>query len=229
MDFLQTRKYKVWALVGLVSLATAIALLPTDVAEELNINRAYIAAILGILLVIALFLYLKFAFFIMVALLVIGANVTDNWADTLGISKVPLIIALIAMVGLSLINYVVSILPTGLEAKPREKSPEGIKAMFYAIEKDNLMYAQKVLSMGFDPNLLSDNGYTPLQYAAMRGNAQMVELFIRNGANVGTMSKDGENAVELALKMGHTQAAEVMKTARHEQLVQEVAAKAGAK
>jgi ankyrin repeat protein len=229
MDFLQARKFKEWALVGLVVLATVFVLLPPDIAEQLSINRAYIAAILGILLVIALFLYLKFAFFIMVALLVIGANVTDAWSETLGISKLPLIIALIAMVGLSLINYVVSILPTGLEPKPREKSPEGIKAMFYAIEKDNLVYAQKVLSMGFDPNLLSDNGYTPLQYAAMRGNAQMVELFVRNGANVGAMSRDGESAVELALKLGHTQAAEVMKTARHEQLVQEVAARAGAK
>jgi ankyrin repeat protein len=229
MDFLQARKYKEWALFGLVGLATVFTLLPLSVTEQLSINRGYIAAILGILLVFALFLYLKFALFIIVAVLVIGANVTDNWSDALGISKVPLIIALIAMVGISLINYVVSILPTGLEAKPREKSPEGIKAMFYAIEKDNLVYAQKVLSMNFDPNVLNDNGYTPLQYAAMRGNAQMVELFIRNGANVGILSKDGESAVELALKMGHTQAEQVLKTARQQMLAQEVAAKAGAK
>lgn len=229
MDFLQARKYKEWALVGLVCIATLFALLPPGIAEEMSIDRAYIASILGILLVIALFLYLKFAFFIMVALLVIGANITDNWSDTLGISKLPLIIALIAMVGISLINYVVSILPTGLEAKPREKSPEGVKAMFYAIEKDNLVYAQKVLSMNFDPNVLSDNGYTPLQYAAMRGNAQMVELFIRNGANVAVLSKDGESAMELALKLGHGAAADVLKKARQEMLAQEEAAKAAAK
>ena len=229
MDFLQAKKYREWALVGLVSIATIFALLPPNIADDLSINRSYIAAILGILLVIALFLYLKFAFFIMVALLVVGANVTDGWSDTLGISKLPLIIALIAMVGISLINYVVSILPTGLEPKPREKSPEGVKAMFYAIEKDNLVYAQKVMAMGFDPNLLSDNGYTPLQYAAMRGNPQMVELFIRNGASVNVLSKDGESAVELALKMGHGEAADVLKKARQEQLAQEEAAKAGAK
>jgi ankyrin repeat protein len=229
MDFLQARKYKEWALVGLVSLATIFALLPPHIAEQYSIDRGYIAAILGIMLVIALFLYLKFAFFIMVALLVIGANITDNWSDTLGISKLPLIIALIAMVGISLINYVVSILPTGLEPKPRERSPEGVKAMFYAIEKDNLVYAQKVLAMGFDPNLLSDNGYTPMQYAAMRGNAQMVEIFVRNGANVSMLSKDGESAVELALKLGHGEAADVLKKARQEQLAQEEAAKAAAK
>jgi ankyrin repeat protein len=229
MDFLQARKYKEWALVGLVGVATLFALLPVDITDQLSINRGYIAAVLGILLVIALFLYLKFAFFIMVALLVIGANITDAWSDTLGISKLPLIIALVAMVGISLINYVVSILPTGLEPKPRDKSPEGVKAMFYAIEKDNLVYAQKVLSMNFDPNLLSDNGYTPLQYAAMRGNAQMVELFIRNGANVAMLSKDGESAAELALKLGHNQAAEVLKKARQEMLAQEEADKAGKK
>jgi len=229
MDFLQARKYKEWALVGLVSLATIFALLPVEIADQLSINRSYIAAILGILLVIALFLYLKFAFFIMVALLVVGANVTDSWSDTLGISKAPLIIALIAMVGISLINYVVSILPTGLEAKPREKSPEGVKAMFYAIEKDNLVYAQKVLSMNFDPNLLGDTGYSPLQYAALRGNAQMVELLIRNGANVTLLSRDGESAVELALKMGHTEAADILKKARQELLAQEEEAKGGKK
>ncbi len=229
MDFLQARKYKEWALVGLVGVATLFALLPADITDQFSINRGYIAAVLGILLVIALFLYLKFAFFIMVALLVIGANITDAWSDTLGISKLPLIIALVAMVGISLINYVVSILPTGLEPKPRDKSPEGVKAMFYAIEKDNLVYAQKVLSMNFDPNLLSDNGYTPLQYAAMRGNAQMVELFIRNGANVAMLSKDGESAAELALKLGHNQAAEVLKKARQEMLAQEEADKPGKK
>ena len=229
MDFLQARKYKEWALVGLVGLATVFALLPTNVAEQYGIDRGYVAAILGIVLVIALFLYLKFAFFIMVALLVIGANVTDSWSETLGISKLPLVIALIAMVGISLINYVVSILPTGLEPKPRQKSPEGIKAMFYAIEKDNLVYAQRVLAMNFDPNLLSDNGYTPLQYAAMRGNAQMVELLLRNGANVAQLSKEGESAVELALKLGHGEAADVLKKARQETIAQEETARADAK
>jgi hypothetical protein len=229
MDFLQTKKYKEWILVGMVCLITIFALLPPDIAEQLSVDRGYIAAILGILLVMALFLYLKFALFIVVVLVVIGANLTDNWSDTLGISKVPLLIALIAMVGISLINYLVSILPTGLEAKPRERSPEGIKAMFYAIEKDNLVYAQKILSMNFDPNLFSDNGYTPVQYAAMRGNARMVELFIRNGADVGMLSKDGKSAIELALKLGHTQAAAVLKVARREQLAQEEAARAAAK
>ena len=131
-----------------------------------------------------------------------------------------------AMVGISLINYVVALLPTGLEIPSREKSPEGIKALFYAIEKGNLVYAQKVLSMNFDPNLIADNGYTPLMYAAARGDTKMVELLLRNGAEINMMSKDGDTALELALRVGSSEVADVLKRARQEQLAREEAQRA---
>ena len=72
--------------------------------------------------------------------------------------------------------------------------------------------------MNFDPNLLADNGYTPLMYAAARGNAQMVELLIRNGADVTIMSKDGDTALELALKIGSSEVADIIKKARADQV-----------
>jgi ankyrin repeat protein len=147
-------------------------------------------------------------------------------AENLHISTLPLVIAMVAMVGFSLINYVVGLLPTGLESKPKEKSAEGIKALFYAIEKGNLAYAQKILSMNFDPNLVADNGYTPLMYATMRGDAKMVELLLRNGANVSTMSKDGDSAIELALRGGFQECAEQLKRARAEQVAREEAMRA---
>src|SRR5665811_325146 len=103
----------------------------------------------------------------------------------------------------------------------------GIVALFYAIEKGNLVYAQKVLSMNFDPNLVADNGYTPLMYAAARGDAKMVDLFLRNGADVNMMSKSGDTAIELALKIGSTEVADTLKKARTEQRAKEEAAKAG--
>ena len=109
---------------------------------------------------------------------------------------------------------VVKLVPTGLEPKPRERSPEGIKALFYAIEKNNLVYAQKVLSMNFDPNLLHENGYTPLAYAAMKGNPAMIELLLRNGADASLVSKEGDTPVELALRMGHNEVADLLKKAR---------------
>ena len=147
-------------------------------------------------------------------LLIAGANTPETIAEGLNISKLPLILALIALVGISLINHVIKLLPTGLEPKVKQKSAEGVRALFYAIEKNNPVYAQKVLSMNFDPNVLHENGYTPIAYAAMRGSTQMVETLLRNGADPTTPTRDGDTPVELALRMGHTEVADILKRAR---------------
>jgi hypothetical protein len=203
-------------LFGLIALSAAIANLPAETIEELGINHDYLIAALGTAVVIGLFLYLKFFFFLSIVLLILGANLPDQVAERFNVSKIPLILALVAMIGVSLINTVVKLLPTGLEPKPKEKSAEGVRAMFYAIEKNNVVYGQKVLSMDFDPNLQHDNGYTPLAYAAMKGNPQMVELFLRNGADPAQSTKEGDTPVELALRMGHNEVADLLKRARQE-------------
>lgn len=200
----------------LIALTAVFANLPAETIEELGFNRDYLIAALGSAVVIGLLLYLKFFFFLAVVLLILGANLPDQIAERYNISKIPLILALVAMIGVSLINYVVKLLPTGLEPKPREKSAEGVRAMFYAIERNNVAYGQKVLSMNFDPNLQHDNGYTPLSYAAMKGNAQMVEMFLRNGADPSLTTKEGDTPVELALRMGHNEVADLLKRARQE-------------
>jgi len=202
----------------LVGITAVMANLPQAWLDQLSINRNYLLAVLGLLVFIGLFLFLKFQFFILVVLLALGANTPSEVAASLGISTLPLIIAMAAMVGISLINYVVDLLPTGLEEKPKEKSAEGIKALFYAIEKGNLVYAQKVLSMNFDPNLRAENGYTPLMYAAARGDARMCELLLRNGAEVGVVSAEGDTAIELALRVGSQEVADLLKAARAEEL-----------
>jgi ankyrin repeat protein len=178
------------------------------------VDSNYVLAVLAIAVIVGLFVNLKFGSFVSVLLLIAAANMPDQIAEGLNISKAPIVIALLALVGVGLVNYFVHLMPTGLEAKPKEKSPEGIKALFYAVEKGNLVYAQKVLMMNFDPNLHHENGYTPLAYAAMKGNQQMVELLLRNGADPTQVTKDGDNPVELALRMGHAEVADVLKRAR---------------
>ena len=84
----------------------------------------------------------------------------------------------------------------------------------YAIEKANLVYAQRVLAMNFDPNLHHDNGYTPLAYAALKGSVPMLELLLRNGADPAMLTREGDTPVELALRMGHAEAADLLKRAR---------------
>lgn len=216
-DLLSRMRIKEVLIFGLIALIAVVANLPRDYIDgTLGIDRQLLFGVLGSLVVIALFLYLKFFFFLAVVLLIAGANLPEQIAEGFGISKVPLVLALVAMVGVSLINYVVKLIPTGLEPPPKEPSPEGVRAMFYAIERNNLVYAQKLLGMNFDPNLAHENGYTPLAYAATKGSVQMVELFLRNNADPTARTKEGDTPVELALRMGHTEVAERLRRARQD-------------
>ena len=217
IDFLTRMRIRELILMGLITITAVLANLPEEYVEEtLGMSSETLVAVLAIAVIIGLFLYLKFFFFVAVVLLIAGANMPDQIAEGLNVSKVPIVLALVALVGVALINHIVKLLPTGLEPKPKERSPEGIRALFYAIEKNNLVYAQKVLSMNFDPNLHHDNGYTPLAYAAMKGSVPMVELLLRNGALASITTKEGDTAVELALRFGHADAADLLKRARQD-------------
>ena len=221
-----TKRFREISLVVLVALTATLANLPEDLLERFDVNRDLLLGTLALTVFIALFLYLKFQFFFLVVLLAVAANMPGEVAEGLGISTTPLIIAMATMVGFSLINYVVDLLPSGLEKKPKEQSAEGIKVLFYAIEKGNLVYAQKVLSQNIDPNLVAENGYTPLMYAAARGDTKMVDLLLRNGANVNLVSTSGDTAIELALRIGSEECAEILKKARSEQQMREQAVQA---
>jgi len=213
-DLLTRMRVREVLLFGLIAMAAVLAQLPHEILEDYGINRNYLLGVLGCGIILGPFFYLKFFFFLAVVLLILGANLDQQLADYVNISKIPLVLALVAMVGIQLINYFVHLLPTGLEAKPKEKSPEGVRALFYGIEKSNLVYAQKVLQMNFDPNIQHDNGYTALAYAAMKGNGRMVELLLRNGADPTVVTKEGDTPVELALRLGHSEVADLLKAAR---------------
>src|SRR2546427_11042661 len=218
-----TKRTREIVLLALIAAAAGLANAPEEVLESAGIDRNFLLGSLALTVFIALFLYLKFQFFFMVVLLAIAANMPGEVAENLGISTIPLVIAMATMVGFSLINYVVDLLPTGLEKKPREQSAEGIKVLFYAIEKGNLIYAQKVLSQNFDPNLVAENGDTGLMYAATGRDAKMVELLLRNGADVNIVSHEGDTAIELALRIGSQECADILKKARADQLAREQA------
>lgn len=221
LDFLTKLRIRDMILTGLITVAAVLANLPQEYTESLGVSHNTLLAVLATLVIFGLFLYMKFFFFLAVVVLIAGANMPEQIAEGISdatgftISKIPIILALVVMVGIALINYVVKMLPTGLEPKPKEKSPEGVRALFYAIEKGNLVYAQKVLSMNFDPNLHhQENGYTALTYAAAKGNTAMIELLLRNGADPSMVTKEGDTAVELALRFGHAEAADLLKRAR---------------
>ena len=215
LDFLTRLRIRELILMGLITVTAVLANLPQEyVQHTLGVNPDFLLAVLAIAVIMGLFLYLKFFFFVAVVLLIAGANMPQQIAEGLNISKLPILLALLMLVGLGLINYVVKLLPTGLEPRQREKSPEAIRALFYAIEKNNLRYAQRVLSMHFDPNLHHDNGYTPLAYAAMKGGHRMVQLLLRNAADPTQRTREGDTPVELALRFTHPEVADLLRRAR---------------
>ena len=219
-DLLAKFRFREFALMVLIAIILILANLPRDYLEDsLGINRNFLIAGGICVVVVGLFLHARFFYLIAVVLLILGANMPEHIAEQFGVSfsKVPLLLALVGMVGIAVINHVVKMIPTGLEPKPREKSAEGIRALFYAVDKNNLVYAQKVLSMNFDPNLRHENGYTPLAYAAMKGHPEMVDLLLRNGADATMTTAEGDTPVELALRMGHAELADQLKQVRLQQ------------
>lgn len=191
-------------LLSLVSMAAIAANLPVDVLRPYGIEPRYIVAVLGIMVVLAMFFYLRFFFFLLYVLLAVGANVPEQWAAALGLSQLALLVTLGAMVGLSLLNYAIKLLPTGLE-KPEDipkQSVEGTKALLTAIERGNSPQVKQILSIGIDPNLAGDGGITPLMLAAQLGYADMVEALVTAGANPAQTNTEGQTARDLAFRKG---------------------------
>lgn len=191
-------------LLALVAMAAIAANLPHDVLLPIGIDPGYIVALLGFLVVLALFLYLRFFFFLLYVLLAVGANVPAQWATALGVSQLPLLITLATMVGLSLLNYAIKLLPSGLE-KPLavyKQSSEGTKALLSSIERGNTLQVRQVLAISIDPNLPGETGLTPLMLAAQLGYTEMVAVLLAAGADPALANPDGHTARDLAFRKG---------------------------
>lgn len=183
MDIVRQKQIREWTLLGLVGAMAVIANLPSHLVEKFGVDPGVLMAILGLMVVFALFLYVRLFFFLLYALLAVGANLPDQWADSLGISQMPMLVALVAMVALSILNYGAKMIPSGLEPKPRKQNSEATQVLLDAIARDNLPYIKTLLSMQFDLDTVDEQGMTPLMRAAQRGNFKVVQMLIKCGAS----------------------------------------------
>ncbi|MDK9704822.1 MAG: ankyrin repeat domain-containing protein [Sulfuritalea sp.] len=199
MDIVKQKQIREWTLLGLVGAMALIANLPRHVLDSIGVEPGLLMALLGMMVVLALFLYLRFFFFLLYALLAFGANLPQQWAESLGINKTPLLAALISMVVLSLINYKTKVVPTGLEPKKRKQNPEATKVLLHAIERGNLRYVKTLLTMDFDIDATDEQGVSPLMCAARHGEFKMVQMLIKRGASPFIVGPSGK-ASDLALQ-----------------------------
>lgn len=208
------RQKREWLLISLVGLLALLANLPSAWLKSFGVDSHYVVAVLGLLVLLALFLYVRFFFFLLFSLLAIGANIPDQWAGALGIDRTALLATLSMMVAMSLLNYKMKLLPTGVEvtgSDGRTRSEQGLKALMTAVEKGHIANAGKVLGMNIELDMRHASGHTPLSRAAELGDKAMVELLLRHGADTSLANAAGLSAAELALKNGHTELYELLK------------------
>lgn len=210
MDIVRQKHIREWTLLGLVGAMALIANLPNHLVEKIGVDPGLVMAMLGLMVVFALFLYVRFFFFILYALLAVGANLPDQWANSLGISQTPMLLALVAMVALSMLNYGAKMLPSGLEPKTRKQNSEATQMLLDAISRDNLPYIKTLLSMQFDLDTMDEQGMTPLMRAAQRGNFKVVQMLIKCGASPLVSGPSGL-ASDVALQNNFPAVAEFLK------------------
>lgn len=203
MEFTRKHRQKqitLWALVGVTAI---LANLPQEWTDRLGLQVEYLLGVLGLLLVLALFLFTRFSYFLLTILLIVGANLPDRWSHSLAIDKTPLLAALIFMAIGSLINQFTKVLPSGLEPKAKTNSPEGIRALMSAIQRGQEHSIQVIIGMNINLNAFGDDGRTPLMAAAALGQTKTVGLLISGGAEITMKNSEGLTAIDLATQTGH--------------------------
>jgi hypothetical protein len=212
MDIVKQKQIREWTLLGLVGAMALVANLPRHLLSGIGVETEFLTGVLGLMVVLALFLYVRFFFFLLYALLAIGANLPEKWAEGLGISQTPLLTTLIVMVALSLLNYGAKILPSGLEPKQRKQNPEATQVLLNAIERGNIAYVKAVLGMEFDLDTIDEGGMSPLMRAARRGDLKIVQMMLKQGASPMLVGPSGK-ASDVALQNNFPAVNECLKQA----------------
>jgi class 3 adenylate cyclase len=192
------------AILVIVSMMALAANLPDGSIGNI-VDRNLLLSTLAITVFISLFRYLKFMLFLTVSVLAIGANLPDQFANQLGISRLAMIVA-------SGVLVVVALLYKSYYSKPREEFDESTedtkttrhdtldtrKDIITAILNGNIASLHQLLISGVEINF-SQNGLIPLFLAIERGYADIVLLLLFQGAKLRIKNKEGLTPIEFAL------------------------------
>lgn len=82
-----------------------------------------------------------------------------------------------------------------------------------AVKERNIDKVKKLCDAGAEINEQDDNGWTPLNYAAGKGDPAIVELLLEKGANVLNVGRDRRTPYMIALAAAHMDVARLLKEA----------------
>ncbi|MGA9666169.1 MAG: ankyrin repeat domain-containing protein [Gallionella sp.] len=197
-------------LLAIVTLISLAANLPDQILGEV-IDRKLLLIVLGGVVVIALFNYLDILLFLCVVVLAIGANLPNQFSDSLGISPMVMLAFLVLLVVISLINTAFKKFEN-IKGEQNYDSGESRKAILAAISKGDLTKLHWLLNNKVEINF-TDNGVSPVMLAAEKGYTDVIQSLINYGADLNVMNSDGKTPIEVAQAHGFNRTAEIIKLA----------------
>ncbi len=194
-----------------VSVMSLLANLPEGFGSDL-FSRKFLLGTVVAVAVIAMFRYLQLLLLLIISILAIGANLPQELADSMNVSRAAAMVVLGLLIGITLLNRVFHLMPTHrdeqLETPDAEAEDEedftrldGFSArlrMQQAIAHGDIAAVRKLLEAGFGCNFTLD-GSTPVHMATAKGYSSIVKLLIENGANLLAQDGNGQTPLDIAL------------------------------
>ncbi|MGA9771713.1 MAG: ankyrin repeat domain-containing protein [Blastocatellia bacterium] len=82
-----------------------------------------------------------------------------------------------------------------------------------AVKTDNFSTAAELINLGAEVNQQDDQGWTPLNWAAGKGNLELVKLLVDHGADVFRSGRDQRTPYMIALAAGHIEVVKFLRDA----------------
>jgi hypothetical protein len=190
---------------SVITLLAVLANLPPGYAGWLVNRDTLLAALIGVV-VIALFHYLEAFLLMIITTLAVGANLPRELAQSLHVSQGIMLLALAAVIGITLINRVFGVFAIGGGADEEFEDEDTLsidlsgphERMIRAIEHGRLALVRQMIAADQEVNFKL-NGTTPLHIAAEKGYSAIVQLLLEAGANPLAENYERETPLDIAL------------------------------
>ncbi len=198
-----------WVALAIVMIMVVAANLPEDLRGHL-FDRKLVLFTLVSVTVIAMFRYVQYLLLAIISILAFGANLPQHIAADLGISQPVLLVALGALIAITLLNRKYKLLATNRGEEEQAEEPDeddtlrldqtgSRQLMMVSIAKGDIATVRKLIAARKDTINFTLNGTTPLHLATEKGYSSIVELLIENGADVLAMNAAGQTPLDAAL------------------------------
>ena len=192
---------------GAVTASSVLANLPESYGADW-LDRKLLVGVLAAIVVIALFRYLQVFLLLIIGTLAFGANLPHSMAEHFGVSQPVLLAVLAVLIGLTLVNRILNLLPE------YDEPPEDVDAramtqvnekgarllLMEAIAHGKIALVRELLENNVEANFVI-NGHTPLHLATEKGYPNIVQLLVDNGADLLAQDVHGNTALDLALAL----------------------------